>query len=172
MPRCASGLSGGQAGLPPEVERLLLDVVADGFVLYCCGRKTDPNALVASYEWADCVDLITIRDFDRVITARVPKRGKVDVFAPEVVVWAYEGPAQWALPAVLNLVHPQHPDAPTAEYPAPPCLHIARAEQRPLTIKPPAPGRAGVRAARLAAVIATDGRTPDAHSGESGAVTR
>lgn len=119
-----------------------------------------------------CVDLVTIRGFDRVTTARVPKRGKVDVFAPEVVVWAYEGPAQWALRAVLNLVHPRHPDAPTAEYPAPPCLHIPRAEQRPLTIRPPTLGRAGVRAARLAAAMPTDGRAPDTPSGESGAVRR
>lgn len=113
-----------EVSLPPVVERLLLDVVADGFVLYCCGRRTDPNALVASYEWAHCVDLVTIRDFDRVTTARIPKRDKIDVFASEVVVWAYEGPPQWALRALLNLVHPEHPDAPTTEFPAPPGVNI------------------------------------------------
>lgn len=140
-----------QTGLPPMVEQLLLDVVADGFVLYCCGRRTEPTALVASYEWEHCVDLLTIRDFDRVTAARIPTpdRGQVDVFAPETVVWAYEGPPQWALRALLNLVHPQHPDAPIVEYPAPPRLRIPRAEQRPLTIRPPSPGRAGARAARL-----------------------
>lgn len=142
-----------RGGLPPEVERLLLDVVADGFVLYRCGPHAEPHALVASYDWENSVDLVTIRDFDRITTARVPKRGLVDLFAPEVVVWAYEGPPQWALRAVLNLVHPQHPDAPTTEYPAPPSLRIPHAEQRPLTIRPPAPERAGVRAARLAALL-------------------
>jgi hypothetical protein len=46
-----------------------------------------------------------------ITTARVPipHRGQVDVFAPEVVVWAYEGPPQLALRAMLELVHPAHP---------------------------------------------------------------
>lgn len=137
------------AGLPPEVEELLVDVVVDGFVLYCCGDRAAPSALVASYEWDRCVDLVTIRDFDRVAVARMPKRDKVDVFAPEVVLWAYEGPPQLALRALLNLVHPAHADAPTTEYPAPPSLHIPRSQQRPMTIRLPSPGRARVRAARL-----------------------
>ena len=148
---------GGQAGLPPVVEGLLLDVVADGFVLYCCGRRCDPTALVASDEWEHCVDLLTIRDFNRVTAARVPvsppDRGQVNVFEPRTVVWAYEGPPQCALPALLKLVHPILGNAPTVEYPAPPRLRIPRAEQRPLTIRPPSPGRAGARAARLAAAM-------------------
>ncbi len=142
-------LRNGQPSLPPVVEGLLLDVVADGFALYCCGPKTAPNALVASYEWGHYIDLLTIRDFDRVIAARVPKQGTVDIFAADVVVWAYEGPPQQALRALLNLVHPAHPNAPTVEYPAPPSLHIPRTEQRPMTIRLPSPGRAEVRATRL-----------------------
>jgi len=105
--------------------------------------------LVASYEWEHCIDLVTIQDFDRITTARVPKHA-TDIFAPEVVIWAYQGPPQQALRALLNLVHPAHPDAPTAEYPAPPSLHIPRTQQRPMMIRLPPPGRAGARAARLA----------------------
>lgn len=137
--------------LPPVVEGLLVDVVADGFVVYCCGHHAGPNALVASYQWEHCVDLVTIRNFDRVTAARVPtpNRGHVDVFAPEVVVWAREGPPQWTLRAMLNLVHPAHPEAPIAIFRAPRSLHIPHAERRPLTIRPPSPTRAGVRAARL-----------------------
>lgn len=78
--------SGGTVQLPPAVEALLIDVAADGFALYCCGDKAAPRALVASYEWDDCVDLITIRDFDTITAARVPSRGGVDIFAPQVVV--------------------------------------------------------------------------------------
>jgi hypothetical protein len=128
---------------------LLVDVAADGFTLYCCGPKSAPNALVAAYEWKQYVDLLTIRDFDRVTTARVPKRDRVDIFAPEVVVWAYQGLPQQALRVLLDLVHPAHPDAPTAEYPAPAGLHIPRSQQRPMTIRPPSSGRAEVRADRL-----------------------
>ncbi|PZS29472.1 MAG: hypothetical protein DLM61_12770 [Pseudonocardiales bacterium] len=143
--------------LPPVAEGLLVDVVADGFVLYCCGPRAAPTALVASYEWSRCIDLLTVRDFDRVTAARVPKRGKVDVFAPEIVVWAYEGAPQQALQALLNLMHPQHPDAPTAEYAAPLNLHVPRAEQRPMTIRLPSLGRARVRTARLATEMTTHG---------------
>ena len=53
--------SGGEAGLPAEVERLLCEVVADGFVVYCCGPRAAPFALVAAYQWEDYVDLVTIR---------------------------------------------------------------------------------------------------------------
>lgn len=140
-------------GLAPEIEGLLVEVVADGFAVHCCGPRTAPRALVASYQWDGYVDLATIRRFDRVTTARIPAPGRIDVFAPETVVWAYEGPPQRALRALLDLVHPQHPDAPNSAYPAPPALRIPRAEQRPVTIRLPSPGRAGTRAARLAAAI-------------------
>jgi len=42
--------------LPPEVEQLLLDVVADGFTVYCCGPRSAPIALAASYDWGEYVD--------------------------------------------------------------------------------------------------------------------
>jgi hypothetical protein len=145
-----------QVGLPAVVEELLSRVAADGFTVYCCGPKTAPNALVACYEWDHYVDLLTIRDFDQVTTtARMRKRDAVDIFAPEVVVWAYEGPPQQALAALLDLVHPAHPDAPTADYPAPASLHVPRAQQRPMTIRPPSPNQSRVRAARLATAMTT-----------------
>ena len=154
-PPSTASRCGGQASLPPVVEGLLLDVVADGFILYCCGDRAAPYALVASYEWEHCVDLVTIRDFDRVTTARVPRQG-TDIFAPEVVLWAYQGAPQQALRALLDLVHPAHPDATTTEYPAPPSLHVPRTQQRPMTIRLPPPGRTDARAARLATEMTAD----------------
>jgi hypothetical protein len=140
------------------VQRLLLEAVDDGFVMYCCGPKDAPFALVASYQWENYVDLATIQCFDRITTARVlaPQRRRIDVFAPEAVVWAYEGPPQCALRALLDLVHPQHVNAPTSAYPAPPALHIPRARQRPMTIQLPTPDRAGARATRLGAMMTAD----------------
>lgn len=159
LPPLSSLRVGHEASLPSEVERLLLDVVADGFIVYCCGPRTAPFALVASYQWQDYVDLVTIRQFDRITTARIPApRGvRIDVFAPEVVVWAHEGPPQSALRALLNLLPPQHPQAPAHPHPAPPSLHIPRAEQRPMTIRLPSPGQAKMRATRLATVLAAVG---------------
>jgi len=142
-----------QVGLAPVVEELLAEVVTDGFTVYCCGPRMAPNVLLACYEWDSFVDLLTVRDFDRVTTARVPKWDRLDIFAPEIVVWAYEGPPQHAVRALLDLVHPAHRDAPTVGYPAPAALHIPRTRQRPMTIRPPLPGRARVRAERLATAM-------------------
>jgi hypothetical protein len=149
LPSAVSDRS-GKVGLPTVVEELLVEVVNDGFTLYCCGPRSAPNALVAAYEWEQYFDLLTIRDFDWVTTARVPKRDGVDIFAPEVVVWAYEGPPQQALRALLGLVHPAHPDAPAVEFPVPGGLHVPRVQQRPMTIRIPLPGQARARADRLA----------------------
>jgi hypothetical protein len=160
-PASPTPCAGRETRLPLEVERLLLDVVAEGFVLHCCGPKNAPFALVASYQWKDYADLVTIRQFNWITTARVcTQPGRIDTFAPTVVVWAYEGPPQWALPTLLELVHPEHPDAPSSAYPAPPSLHIPRSQQRPMTIRLPPPGRAGIRAARLAAAISLPDSEP------------
>jgi hypothetical protein len=147
--------SGEQVCLSPVVEKLLVDVVEDGFTLYSCGPKTAPNALVACYHWGQYADLLTVRDFDWVVTARMPIPAPVDIFAPQVVVWAYEGAPQHAIRALLSLVHPMHPDAPVADYPAPARLRVPRAQQRPMTIQLPLPGRARARAKRLATAITT-----------------
>ncbi len=145
--------------LPAAVEELLVNVVTDGFTLYCCGPKDAPRALVACYQWPYHVDLLTVGDFERVITARVPTAGlPVDIFDPQVVVWAYEGSPQHAVRVLLDLVHPEHPDAPSDSYPAPARLRVPRAQQRPMTIQLPLPGRAGVRADRLATAITTPSR--------------
>jgi hypothetical protein len=149
----------GDVGLPVEVEQLLVEVVTDGFTLYCCGPKAAPHALIAAYEWEDYLDLLTIGDFNRVTTARVPIRGAVDIFAPKVVVWAYEGSPQRALRAVLELVHPAHPDAPTTEYPAPAGLHVPRARQRPMTVRLPSADLARARENRLATALPIPARS-------------
>ena len=122
-------------------------------VLLRWASRAEPTALVAPCEWEHYVDIVVIRGVDRVTAARLPKGAGVDVFAPEVVVWAYQGCAEWALRALLDLVHRRHPDAPTVAHPVPRSLHVPRCEQRPLTVRLPSPGRAGVRATRLAATM-------------------
>ncbi len=141
--------------LSPEVEQLVQALVDDGFVRYHCGRPGDTVALVASYDWPTCVDIVMIPDFDRVIAARVPRDPQVpvDVFAPETVLWMWAGPAQPTLRRLFNLVHPDHPDAPWQRQPAPQALSIPRAQQRPTRIKLPTPEQAMVRTRRLAAAL-------------------
>jgi hypothetical protein len=78
----------------------------------CCLDGRVPE--IACYEWDHCVDLVTIRNVNRVTTARVPARGRVDIVAPEIAVWASECPPQQALRALFDLVHSAHPDALTA----------------------------------------------------------
>jgi hypothetical protein len=136
--------------LSPLVRRLLVDVVNDGFTLRYCGGVAEPSAIVCTYDWDDYVDMVTLKGFQHVTAARVPKREKIDLFAPEQVVWVYQGRADRALLALLNLVHPDHPDAPRTAVPAPHSLHVPPVEQRPVTVRPPSWRKAGVRAARLA----------------------
>ncbi len=133
--------------MTPQLEQLHRDLVDDGFARYCCGPRDDPLVLLAYYEWPGYVDLVTIRTYERITAARVPK--PVDVFAPQLAVWAYEGPAEPTLRALLHLVHPAHPGAPTRTFPAPPALHVPREQQRPLTIRLPTPGQRTTRATRL-----------------------
>jgi hypothetical protein len=61
----------------------------------CCLDGQVPE--VAGYAGEHCVDLVAIRNVDRVTTARVPAQGKVNIVAPEMVVWASECPPQQAL---------------------------------------------------------------------------
>lgn len=117
-------------------------------------------ALVACYGWDryPYLDLITIRDFDRITTARVRTgEQRVEVFAPETVVWAYQGAAEPALRGLLGLVHPAHPDAPGEPFAAPAGLVVPREQQRPMTIQVPPAGRKQARARRLAAQARAQG---------------
>lgn len=56
--RAATGADVAGETLPAEVEELLVELIADGFTLYCCGPKVGQSALVACYEWDGCVDLL------------------------------------------------------------------------------------------------------------------
>ena len=51
----------------------------------CTAAVTEPNRALSSppTNGEQFVDVVTIRDFERVTVVRVPQRGKVDVFAPE-----------------------------------------------------------------------------------------
>jgi hypothetical protein len=136
-----------------DTEELLWEFAGDGFSLYFCGGRTQPTVIVGAYEWEDYIDIVNIRGENRVTAARVPRRGKVDLFNPEAIVWLYQGNIDPTIRAMMKLVHPDHPDAPVAAHPPPDDLHVPRAEQRPLTIRPADLSRAAVRAVRLAALI-------------------
>jgi hypothetical protein len=61
----------------------------------CCLNGQVPE--VAGYAGEHWVDLVAIRNVDRVTTARVSAQGKVNIVAPGMVVWASECPPQQAL---------------------------------------------------------------------------
>ena len=63
-----------------EAERLLRAVVADGFMLHCCGPKAAPFALVASDQWKGYIDVVTIRRLtDTTTRVYAPQRRRIDV---------------------------------------------------------------------------------------------
>jgi hypothetical protein len=143
-----------------DTDELLSEFSRDGFSLYLCGGRTQPTAIVGVYEWEDYLDIVNIRGENRVTAARVPRRENLDIFAPEAIVWFYQGNVDLTLKAILTLVHPDHPDAPLTTHAPPSDLHVPRVEQRPLTIRRADPHRAAARAVRLAAFI------PEVHPSE------
>lgn len=134
-------------------------VLADGFTGYCCGSKSDPTALIAFYEWPDHLDMITVpRGNGPAAVARLVKPAEVrDVRdgdslvlnPPATAIWAWVGPADMAISALLDLPHPESPDAPSSEVPTPVALRVPREQQRPMHIRVPDEGKVGARAARL-----------------------
>lgn len=144
-----------------DTEELLWEFARDGFSLYFCGGRSQPTVIVGAYEWDDYIDIVNIRGDTRVTAARVPRRGEVDIFSPETIVWFYQGNVDLTLKAMLRLVHPEHPDAPTTEHPPPSDLYVPRAEQRPMTIRRADSTRIAARAAKLAAEIPEPAAGPE-----------
>lgn len=135
------------------IDELLRAVVADGFTVYLCGGSECPEAIVATYAWSEYVDFVVIKDMHDVTAARARQDGDWDVFAPESVVWSYQGHARWALRAVLDLVHPDHPDAPDEEYPAPESARVDPEHLRTISVRAPKLGTVSRRATRLEQAI-------------------
>jgi hypothetical protein len=109
-----------------------------GWTHYCCGDHRAPHALVSVCKWGsyDYIDVINVRGTDRVTAARLPKYNGLDIFAPTQAVWHYMGTLEATVAAMLRLLPPHHPDAPTTTYPAPLTLFVSSREQRPMTVKP------------------------------------
>lgn len=144
------------APFPAEVDELLAAVARDGFTLRYCNGPRQPTLIVGTYDWGRFVDLVVIRDLDDVISARVPTADVTDIFTPEVIVWLYAADAQRALEALLDLPHPDHPQAPTTPAPAPSALHVPGARRCPVTVRPPSALAARARQVRLGAALLAD----------------
>ncbi|WP_406692785.1 hypothetical protein REH65_14350 [Saccharopolyspora sp. ID03-671] len=144
------------ATFPAEVDELLTAVARDGFTLRYCNGPHQPTLIVGTYDWGPFVDLVVLRGLDDVISARVPTADITDIFMPEVIVWLYASDARRALQALLDLPHPDHPQAPTKPAPAPPALHVPAARECPVTVRPPSALAARARRVRLGAALLAD----------------
>ncbi|WP_146108280.1 hypothetical protein V5P93_006411 [Actinokineospora auranticolor] len=136
-----------------EIDDLLRAVVADGFTVYLCGGHDRPEAIVATYAWEHHVDFVVIKDAHEVTAARSRQVRDWDVFTADTVVWSYQGHARWALRAILDLLPPEHPDAPKDDYPAPPGVRIDPSFLGSVSVRTPRPGLVARRAMRLRAVV-------------------
>ncbi|GGS26372.1 MULTISPECIES: hypothetical protein [Actinokineospora] len=145
---CEQSLGAADSDLG-EVDDLLRAVVADGFTVYLCGGQREPEAIVATYTWPDHVDFVVIKDRHDVAAARARCTPDWDVFAPERVIWSYHGHARWALRAILDLHHPEHPDAPDDDHAAPAALRVPGEFLRSVSVRTPRPGLVARRAMRL-----------------------
>ncbi|MFC4855383.1 hypothetical protein [Actinophytocola glycyrrhizae] len=72
-----------------------------------------PELLAGVYQWADCADVLVIRDAEHAHAYRAPTGPAIDVLAPTHVYWWYgDYNLVWTLRAVLTLAPPGEPDAP------------------------------------------------------------
>lgn len=79
------------------------------------------ETLAGVYQWADCADVLVIRDADHAHAYRTPTGPATDVFAPTHVYWWYgDHNLVWTLRAVLTLAPPGEPHAPIHLTPASP----------------------------------------------------
>ncbi|SER46576.1 hypothetical protein [Actinokineospora terrae] len=132
-----------------EIDDLLRSVVSDGFTVYLCGGADRPEAIVATYAWETHVDYVVIKDAHDVTAARSRLVRDWDVFTTESVVWSYQGHARWALRAILDLLPPEHPNAPHEDYPAPASLRVDPAFLSSVSVRSPRLGLVARRAMRL-----------------------
>ncbi|WP_253885590.1 hypothetical protein [Actinokineospora diospyrosa] len=132
-----------------EIDDLLRAVVADGFTVFLCGGSDQPEAIVATYAWETHVDYVVIKDAHDVTAARSRLVRDWDVFTAESVVWSYQGHARWALRAILDLLPPEHPNAPGEDYPAPAGLRVEPGFLTSVSVRTPRPGLVARRAMRL-----------------------
>lgn len=123
-------------------------LLADGFSGYCYGPKDDPTALICVYEWPKHYDVIVVPSDGPAAAARLTKPAAV-FNLPDTAVWAWVGAPALAIWALLDLPHPDHPDAPAAVVATPVQLRALRKQQRPMIIRVPDEERRGRRAARL-----------------------
>lgn len=130
------------------VSALFQALVNDGFTAYCCGPKGDPTAVIAFYEWDYHVDVITVPQKGPAAAARLAKPAEV-LDPPPTAVWTWVGNPEPAIWALLRLAYPDHPDAPAEVVPTPAALRVPQELQRPMSIRLPPAGKAGVRANRL-----------------------
>lgn len=133
-------------------------LIDDGFTGYCCGPKGDPHVVIAVYEWPDHLDVITMPQKGPAAAARLAKSAvcvpdgepnPLVLNPPTTALWAWVGPMDMAVWALLDLQHPECPDAPAAEIQTPVALSVPRKQQRPMYIRLPDEERASTRAVRL-----------------------
>jgi hypothetical protein len=116
----------------PDVEPLLREVVRRGWMLVCCGRRLQPDAVAAVNRCQLWADVVVLRGHDRAAAYRTLIRPYDDPFQASRVVWHYLSDAEHTLHAVLNIP----PDAVAqAPYPIPEECRMPEIKHRPLTIR-------------------------------------
>jgi len=119
-------------GAEPDIEPLLREVLRRGWMLMCCGRRTQPDALVAVHQTEFWADVVALRGHDRAAAYRALTRPHDDPLQATRVAWHYLCDAEGTLRAVLNIP----PDTvASVPYPIPEQCRIPEARRRPLTIR-------------------------------------
>jgi hypothetical protein len=116
----------------PDIELLLRLLLQRGWMLLCCGSRTQPDSLAAVHRTQVWADVVILRGHDRAAAYRTLAQPPADPLQATRVTWHYLGDAERTLHAVLTIP----PETATCKpYPTPQECHLPEAQHLPLTIR-------------------------------------
>src|SRR5262249_21015931 len=87
----------------PDIEPLLRQLLQRGWMLLCCGSRTQPDALAAVHRTQGWAEVVILRGYDRAAAYRTLAQPPADPLQVTRVTWHYLGDAERTLRAVLTI---------------------------------------------------------------------
>jgi hypothetical protein len=135
-----------------RIEGLFRGILLDGWRVYRCGDIAEqPRALVATFQWRHCTDVIVVPEAGPAGAARVLGHLSDPLNIPtEARCWAASvGPPDSVIWWAHDLPAPDEPDAPRQRQLVPDACRLPEEVRKSFATRVPPESRAGARAARL-----------------------
>jgi len=114
----------------------LSQLLARGWTMYFFHTQSGGTVVAAARYWQEegWVDVVVIRNQDDGVAYSLCQYEEIDIFAPDVVQWSFQGQVSHAVRSALRLGAPAHRKNRDAIHPAPDFCRLAREDRlSPLT---------------------------------------